>query len=225
MKVKNSKKLKIFTLIELLVVIAIIAILASMLLPALNKARDKAKAIKCKGNLKQIGMAVTMYCNDYSEVIPAIKLGNGPASYRNENFWYGVLNDNYIKNEKIFTYCRDATQISLDPDTDSSYHFAYLSYGANEKIFSTNDIPRKINRLRDISNKIIVGDSLCIEQNAINRGCLLGYLLGRAGFPDFRHQRKANFLYADGHIGDNRNNLEPAGTYIRLTYHDNFRFE
>ena len=81
-----------FTLIELLVVIAIIGILAAMLLPALNKAREKANAAYCVSNMHQWALAVNMYNDDWAEYYPYDGDYNSPpCALGNTNAWFKVL--------------------------------------------------------------------------------------------------------------------------------------
>jgi len=110
-----------FTLIELLVVIAIIAILAAILFPVFAKAREKARQTSCLNNIKQIGLGMLQYCQDYDEKMPRfyydLGAGNGPTDPLGSQWssggryaWQNLVYP-YIKNSQVWI-CPSSTQSS-----------------------------------------------------------------------------------------------------------------
>lgn len=144
-----------FTLIELLVVIAIIAILAGMLLPALNNARERARIAKCVSNMKQVGLSMILYLDDNNEnLMPQSNSGGRWTTY--------LFKEKYIIDPNIF-YCptdqkKHITKASV-PDSGAS-PWSLPGYGLSDLFWNGWGAAavKKINQVLNPSRTVMFGE-------------------------------------------------------------------
>ena len=219
-KKKKSNCLRFFSLIELLIVIAIIAILAGMLLPALQKARSRARSISCVSQLQQHGTAFSVYLNDNQEYYPTGRAGG-------KRCWAGLLfTGKYLPQAKLFlcpnrldginynsSYQKAFSgEMGTDEDTllkEDSWN--YIDYGYNLWWIGScnNDADgrtQRISRIQSASGTLLLGES--VVPNWYN---------GSVAFPQGRcylyncnmtnqplifpaHENSCNILWCDGRV-------------------------
>ena len=206
-----------FTLIELLVVIAIIAILASMMLPALNKARDKAKQSSCASNLKQMGLAFGMYANDFESYFP------NPAAnlVPNDARWCNTLSPYVNRNNKLFVCPSGTGNITTIYRNNLGSFYGKPSYGFNQYLYMRPPVGNAANNFKDgngdnlyLRATIIKHPSKCVvvgdtenppDIAAINSQFMIPYnpydgLATYSGKLSYRHNNGGNYLWADWHV-------------------------
>ena len=203
-----------FTLIELLVAIAIIAILAAILFPVFARARENARRSSCQSNLKQIGIGVIQYTQDYDE--------NFPLALVTPGFGWAAVIQPYIKSTQLYQCPSDTKEPNATPTQvgySDYWYNARLSCPSDNSVSGGYNQSVNIASLASASLTLMSGDASTANGNdtsahrtngaasAGNTGDSTGQPstnggsgLASSGIITDRHLEGSNFLFADGHV-------------------------
>jgi prepilin-type N-terminal cleavage/methylation domain-containing protein/prepilin-type processing-associated H-X9-DG protein len=188
--------LRAFTLIELLVVIAILAVLAAILFPVLTQARAKGRHATCLSNLKQIGVALHCYANDYDEMFPL-------DAYRGVgSFWYERL-DPYIRDRRI-GICPQKGKVARQPsflDHPYEWNYAMSCIMCRLDMWGGNTLYElsRIHYQYDVARVFMVGEGL-VDLPTLPPNWFMPMWWQQPTYHEFWHHEQSDVLFVDGHV-------------------------
>ena len=210
-----------FTLVELLVVIGIIALLISILLPALTQARQAGYRVQCASNLRQIGLALTMYVNAHAGKYPNRRFPDAANPSGTDLLSWRTMIHPYMKNTEVLS-CQsnpDREKLSSDNDEPTAFRISYacnFNWGANANtepnplaamgkgVFGNQLAPGvKTSMVRRASETIAVVEvwNMPFTNFVVDfiNGSFNGYTYYQ-GTLFTGHKRASNYLFCDGHV-------------------------
>jgi len=209
------KRQRAFTLLELLVVISIIAMLAALLAPALARAKASAKSISCNSNLRQMGVAAHIYSGDYHDSYPpayCYAIENGvPISYAWDLTSIGGASPQVVPGilwqgqgnkavQQCPAYAGNANWLA-DPYTGYNYNTSYIGHGQDENIPTParmQDVHRPVHTALFGDGQYVSGADKFMRAPWDSPGDQ-GFNGRWAGTQGFRHQKRTNVVFGDGH--------------------------